>query len=150
MSHVRFGEVLEASNDKGPHKLVKIQSDGKEMIAEIWEPYGVQGSPPRQSTGLVLIPDGDEGKAVFIPKPPPKDRVDGQAEGEVTYKNHVAGQALKMDKDGNVTLELSGTFTVKAATFKVEADQDWTGDISHSGDYSQSGVHVDNNGPHTA
>lgn len=146
---IRFGEIIEPSADKGPHKLVRIQSEGKEMVAQVWEPYGVQGSAPKKSTGLLLIPDGDEGKAVFIPMPPPAERVDAQAEGEVTYKNHVAGQAFKFDKDGNATLEISGTFTVKAKTVKVEADQEWEGDITQTGDYDQTGVHTDSNGTHS-
>jgi hypothetical protein len=68
MSHphraIRFGRVLGPSKDKGPHKQVKVRSNGREFRAKVWEPYGVSGNPVTDSECLILVPEGDEGKAV--------------------------------------------------------------------------------------
>lgn len=107
MSHrmIRFGVIKAPSNDKGPHKLTTVVADGKEMQVQVIEPYGVQGSPIKDGMVLILTPDGDDGKAVGIMMPPPKDRVDQQKPGEVTYKNHVTGNRIQHDADGHTMIE---------------------------------------------
>lgn len=119
---IRFGVVTEVSKDAGPHKLIKVVADGKAMDVKIWEPYGVQGSAPAKSEVLIFTPDGDDGKAVGIVMPPPKDRVDGQKTGEVTFKNHVAGQTAKFDENGNVSVECSGTIRLTAKKIILDGD----------------------------
>jgi phage gp45-like len=119
---IRFGEIKEASTDAGPHKLIRVTADGKPMTVKLWEPYGVQGSPTVGGEVLIFTPDGDDGRAVAIAMPPPKDRVDGQKQGEVTIKNHAAGQTVKMDADGNVSVECAGTMTIKAPKIVLDGN----------------------------
>lgn len=109
----RWGEVVKASNDKGPYKLIRVQSDGHELTAIVLESYGVQGSPLNKGQCLLLPIDGDEGKMVAIVMPPPSKRTDQQKEGEVTYINHDTGNSIKHDVDGNTTIELPGGTVVK-------------------------------------
>ena len=108
MSEKRYpfmATIKAPSNDKGAFKQARFTADGHEFPAQIIEGYGVQGAPVTGGQALIIPVDGDMSKCVAIVMPPPKDRVDQQAEGEVTYKNHAAGQSLKFDKDGTATLE---------------------------------------------
>jgi phage gp45-like len=109
MSHphraIRFGRVLGPSKDKGPHKQVKVRSNGREFRAKVWEPYGVSGNPVTDSECLILVPEGDEGKAVVIPMPPPAKRRDGQSEGDLTYENIATGAFISMSADGSIVLQ---------------------------------------------
>lgn len=100
-----FAKMKSPSNDKGPHKQARFEADGHEFSAQIFEPYGVQGAPTTDGHALVIPVDGDMSKCIAIVMPAPRDRVDAQKEGEVTYKNHKGGQAMKFDKDGTVTME---------------------------------------------
>jgi hypothetical protein len=110
---IRFGTVTEPSNDKGPHKLVRGVADGKPLDFKAWETDGVESNPVKGSDVLILTPDGDDGKAVGLIMPPAKDRTDGQAEGEKTYKNHKTGNEIRHDKDGGtVKLHKSGDIGV--------------------------------------
>ena len=111
---IRWAEVREPSNDRGPHKLAELVADGKRMTAHVIEPYGFFSSPIKKGLAVVMIPDGDEGKAVAVMLPPPAERVDGLKEGELMLKNLIAGQFMKFDADGHCTLELPGNLTIKA------------------------------------
>lgn len=151
-----WGEVQKPSNDKGPYKGLRVQADGHSFNAQVIESGGYHQSPMTGSQVLVMLPDGDMGKAVVIGGQAPKDRVDGQTEGMVTIKNHKNGQTITMDANGNVNITLSGTcsiksdqMTVEAAKFTIDADMEINGNITHNGDNTQNGIHVDSNGPHT-
>lgn len=145
-----YAELIEVSKDAGPYKLAKVKAFGNEFYVHIAEPQGLQSNPINGSLVLVTKADGDLGKAFGTVLPPPKDRVDAQKEGEATYINHKAGQTMKFDEDGNVTITCSGTTTINAEKLVIKADVEIEGDIEQTGDYSQSGVHTDSNGPHTA
>lgn len=104
--NIRWAVITKASADKGPHKLCEVECDGKKMDVFVGETYGVQGSPHVGAHVLVATADGDEGKAIIIASMPrPKDRVDGQKEGEVTYKNHETENEIQHDKDGNTHIK---------------------------------------------
>lgn len=114
--NIRWGELKKASDDKGPYKLHTIECDGKEMDCQAIEGFGVQSNAIPGSQCLVLVPDGDEGKAVCIIMPPPEKRVDQQKEGEVTLKNHTTGNSIQhqANKDtvhtshGNIIMNSDG------------------------------------------
>jgi hypothetical protein len=59
---IRWGEMTKVSNDKGPYKLGRFQSEGHEVTAIILEPYGIQGSPMKGGQAILIPIDGDEGK----------------------------------------------------------------------------------------
>ena len=109
----RWGEVTEVSNDKGPYKLVRVQSDGQEVTAIVIEPYGIQGSPLKKGQAILFPMDGDEGKMVALIMPPPAKRVDQQKEGEVSYINHDTGNVMKHDADGHTTITTPGGTIIK-------------------------------------
>lgn len=100
--NMRWARVTKASADKGPHKLVEIETDGKTMDVYVGEVFGVQSSPHVGAMVLVALPDGDEGKGVIIASMPrPKDRKDGQKEGETSFINVDTGNTLQHDADGH-------------------------------------------------
>lgn len=110
--NIRFGVLTEESNDAGPHKLVRAKADGKPMDVKVWETYGVQASPTKDSDMLILSPDGDDGKAVGFIIPPPAKRTSGQKPGEVSYPNHLTGNTIVHDVDGNTIIKTpSGSIT---------------------------------------
>lgn len=113
----RWGQIVTVSNDKGPFKLIRVQSDGHEVTAKVLEPYGVQGSPMKDGIVLMFPLDGDEGKMIAIAMPPPAKRTDEQKPGEVSYVNHDTGNAMKHDADGTTT-----TTTKKDLVDKVGGD----------------------------
>lgn len=114
---MRWGEMVGESNDKGPYKLGRFQSDGQEVTAIIMESYGVQGSPLKGGQTLLIPLDGDEGKMLAFVLPPPSKRTDQQKPGEVSYPNHDTGNVMKHDVKGNTT-----TTTKKELVDKVGTD----------------------------
>lgn len=128
--NLRWGVVKTVSNDKGPHKVCEIECDGKKMTAFVGEVFGVQSVPHVGAQVVIGLLDGDEGKAVVLASMPrPKDRVDGQKEGEVSIKNHDTGNAIKHDKDGHTSVstkaDLNETVGAKR-TSTVETDNKLT------------------------
>lgn len=101
----RWGVLTKASNDKGPFKLGIFEVDGKsDIVALIFEPYGLQASALVGSSAAIFYPDCDEGRALAFVMAPPAKRIDGQAEGESSFANLDTGNVLKHDKDGNSVL----------------------------------------------
>lgn len=97
----RWGDIITESNDKGPYKLVRVQSEGHEFDAIVIESYGMQASPIEKGQVFVLPCNTDNGQAVALVLPPPAKRVDQQKPGEVSIKNHVSGNRTYMDNDGD-------------------------------------------------
>lgn len=104
----RFAEMKEVTNDKGPYKLARFEAEkGHTVTAQIIEPFGLQSSPMKGGQAILIPLDGDEGKFVALVLPPPKDRVDGQKEGETTLINNKTGTKVTMLENGNI--EITGT-----------------------------------------
>lgn len=101
---IRRGVVTKVSNDKGPHKLVTVKSEGQEFEVEVWETDGSESNPLEGSRCLLLPVQGDNGEMVAMIGAPPAERVDGQKPGEKTYKNHKTGNFIKHDDDGNTII----------------------------------------------
>lgn len=137
---MRWGEVVGASNDKGPYKLVRVQSDGQEVTAIVLEPYGVQGSPMKKGQAILIPIDGDEGKMVAIIMPPPAKRTDGQKEGEVSYPNHDTGNTIKHDVDGNTTITTPSGTIVKCHKDGNVGVKPGSGKKVYLGDVDASGM----------
>ena len=111
---IRFGVVTGVSEDKGPHKLVKAESEGNELIVKIFEVDGASSNPLEGSELLILDVQTDTGHAVALASAPPADRVDAQKAGEKTYKNHKTGNSIKHDDDGNTTIETTNDTFIKS------------------------------------
>lgn len=118
MSHgrmIRTGVVVEESKDAGPHKMIKVTADGKQMDVKVLDFAGLSGSPLKDSEVLLLIPDDDDGRAYAIPLgPPTKDRVDGQKPGEVDVRNHKSGSSTKYKDGGNVETHATADAIIKS------------------------------------
>lgn len=110
--NIRWGELTGVSNDKGPYKLHEVETDGKKMDVQAIEIYGMQGNAVKGGQVLILVPDGDEGKAVGIFMPSPKDRVEQQKEGEVQLKNHATGNSIQHAENGDTIVKTKGVFRV--------------------------------------
>jgi phage gp45-like len=102
---IRRAVVTKVSNDKGPVKLVTVESEGKEMDVEVFETDGASSNPLEGSSCLLLPVQGDDGQIVAIIGAPPAVRVDQQKPGEKTYKNHDSGNYIKHDADGNTVIK---------------------------------------------
>jgi phage gp45-like len=129
--NIRWGQLTGVSDDKGPYKLTEVETDGKRMNVIVVEPFGIQSVPHSNAQMLILVPDGDEGKAIGIAMPRPANRIDQQKEGEVTLQNHDEQQYVKLDANGNVNIVSpnanitvsapngSITFTCEGGTFTL-------------------------------
>lgn len=112
---IRTGVVVEESKDAGPHKMIKVTADGKQMDVKVLDFAGLSGSPLKDSEVLLLIPDDDDGRAYAIPLgPPTKDRVDGQKPGEVDVRNHKSGSSTKYKDGGNVETHATADAIIKS------------------------------------
>lgn len=105
---IRRGVVTKVSNDKGPHKLVTVESEGNEMEVEVMEPDGSSSSPLEGSNCWLFPVQGDAGEMVAMISAPPADRVDQQKPGEKTYKNHKTGNYIKQDDNGDTIISSAG------------------------------------------
>jgi hypothetical protein len=112
-SNILQGKLVSVSNDKGPFKIAEFVADGKTFFAQIVEPSGLQSSALAGSEALILLPDGDWGKAKAFVSPPPAKRVTGQKEGETGLHNHITGNAMVHDKDGNTFITTKDGSIVK-------------------------------------
>lgn len=100
--NIRFARVTKASVDKGPHKLCEVECDGKKMDVLVGETFGIQASPHIGALVAIALPDGDEGKAfIMMSMPRPKDRKDGQKEGETSFINVDTGNLIQHDASGH-------------------------------------------------
>lgn len=114
----RWGTVVGPSNDKGPHKLVRVKSDGHEATIEIIEPFGVQSNPIQGSKVLVMQLDGDEGKLVGIVMAPPARRMDKQKAGETSFASPHTANYMKHDADGNTKVVTTAELKEKVGADK--------------------------------
>jgi hypothetical protein len=163
----RWGQIIEVSNDKGPYKIARVQSEGHEFDVMIVEPSGVQVNPLKESQVWIFPNNTDTGQAVGLALPPPAKRFDQQKEGEAIFANHKQGQFIRMDDDGNIHIRpLAGKKViiegvdggdvelVHKGVQKHTGDREHTGNVAHTGNiqqtgnYTQGGVHIDNNGTH--
>lgn len=111
---IRRGVVTKVSEDKGPHKLVEVESEGNTLMVEVMEPDGSSSNPLEGSNCWLFPVQGDPGEMVAMISAPPADRVDGQKPGEKTYKNHATGNQIKHGADGNTTIETSADTIIKS------------------------------------
>lgn len=111
---IRRGVVIGVSNDSGPHKLVKVRTEGKEMVVEVIEPDGASSNPIEGSNCWLFPMQGDDGQMAAIISAPPADRVNGQKAGEKTYKNHATGNYIKHDEAGNTEIVTKGDTIIRS------------------------------------
>lgn len=111
----RLGEVIEVSNDKGPHKLVTVRCEDKEFICKVWESDGATSSPLIGSECMISPLNNDDGQWVAVIGAPPDKRVDGQKPGEKTYMNHKTGNYIKHADDASTEVNSAGDVIIKSA-----------------------------------
>lgn len=111
----RWGKLARVSNDKGPYKLATFSVDGVDREAHIFDVSGIQTNPQKDSLAFLICPDGDEGRAIAFVLPPPEKRIDGQKEGESTFANHVTGNTVQHQANGDTVVKTKGVFHVNPA-----------------------------------
>lgn len=109
LQYARYVKIVGPSNDKGPYKLIEVDSDGHKINAYVLENSGFASGPMTDGIGIAIPIAGDDGKVVIIPLSPAKDRYDGLKEGEVKIGNIKKGQTIFMDDDGNIVMKSTGT-----------------------------------------
>ena len=114
----RWATVVGPSNDKGPHRLLRVKSDGHEMTAEVYDPFGMAGNPIAGSKVLLVQLDGDEGKVVAFPMAPPARRMDKMKGGETALLSPQTGNYVKHDADGNPKIVTSAEMKEKVGADK--------------------------------
>lgn len=145
----RKGTIAEVDTDKGMARVKLADgADGKPVLSP-WVPWQTPAMgamkwniPPSVDEQVTIESDsGDMTDGVIAnslrsnanPQP-------GAKPGEMHMTN--AGFKMFVDQAGNVVIESSVGITLKGPTITID------GDIVHTGDNQQTGVHVDSNGPH--
>lgn len=111
---IRRAVVTKVSDDKGPVKLVTVESEGKEMTVEVFETDGASSNPLEGSSCILFPVQGDAGQMVAMIGAPPADRVDGQKAGEKTYKNHASGNFIQHDEAGNTKIKTTADTIIES------------------------------------
>lgn len=126
MSDIRFGVLMEPTNDAGPHKIGRVLLDGKVFAMQIMETGGVEGVDIGGARVEVRVPNGDMGQAVATVMPPPSQRTDQQQAGERMYMNYVTGNFMQHKADGSTELNTAGNTDVNTGgTATMEAQKEF-------------------------
>ena len=104
------------------------------------QPFGLTSHAPAGSIGHLLNVGGRSDQMWALGFEHPDHRPRNLGEGFTTLYN-AHGDAISLVQQ-----------QIRVVTGKViiQGDLELTGTFTHTGDYNQTGVHVDNNGPHTA
>jgi phage baseplate assembly protein V len=108
---------------------------------EHWHPYGMSYHPQVDAEVLTMALGGNPDHLIAMPGADRRYRMKNLAPGEFAIHDD-QGQKFHF-KRGGVELE-------SAKGIKLKGPITIEGDVTHTGNYNQSGVHVDSNGPHTA
>ncbi|MGE0022116.1 MAG: phage baseplate assembly protein V [Hyphomicrobium sp.] len=120
---------------------ISLLNGSKPTKVEHWERYGITYRPLEGAEVLAIALGGNPDHLVVTDVADRRHRPTNLNPGELMIHDH-QGQSILIGKD-----------YIKIATGKklvIESDVEITGDITHTGNYNQSGVHIDSNGPHTA
>lgn len=148
--------TLKKTDDSGSQQLVDYDGVADETHTEVYraQTHGFSSHAPAGSEGLVLALNARDAPIV-IGSEHKDHRPKGLREGG-SRQYDTAGSYVDLDADGNVSVKANGkAVTIEGATsilLKVGgcSIEITGGGITVVGDMNQSGVHVDNNGPHTA
>lgn len=120
---------------------ISLEDGHKPTKVEHWERYGVTQHPKPGAEVLAIAVNGNRDHMVVIDAGDRRYRLTGLAEGEIAVHDD-QGQVVHLKRD---------MIHVKSAKgIRIEGPIHFEGNITHNGNYSQTGVHVDSNGPHTA
>lgn len=142
--------IIGKTYDDGDQQLVDYKGLAGEEHTKVVRvmPHGLVSHAPEGSEGIVLAL-GDRDMPMLMGVESPKHRPKNvPAGGTMLYDTD--GTKVYLTADGKLLIESSGEVTIKSGKLKIEADIEITGNITHKGNYTQDGVHIDSNGPHTA
>lgn len=134
--------------DDGEFQLVHALGHADETFHKIGrnQPFGFSSHAPAGSVGHVLSVGGRRDAAWALGLEHPEHRPRNTAAGESVLYNAHGDVIFVHKKKIKVTTE---TFEVVAQTIKLTAAVEITGDITHTGNMTTSGVHTDSNGVHS-
>lgn len=128
------------ANDSGVFQYAQITYMGRTQNAQVWHDYGFSSSPPVQSMGITVSPQGREGdRMTFLCHP--KYRYRDLKPGETVVGNFVIEATLYFDEKGrgvltlpddliiscnNMTATVRGDLTVDVAGSSTMSATDWT------------------------
>lgn len=120
---------------------ISLLNGFKPTKVEHWERYGITYRPHEGAEVLAIALGGNPDHMVVTDVADRRHRPTNLKPGEVMFHDH-QGQSILIGED-SITIT-TGKKVV------INADMEITGNITHTGNYNQAGVHVDSNGPHTA
>lgn len=142
--------ILSSTKDSGDQQLLSYKGLHGEEHTDVvrLQYFGLSTHAPAGSQGVVVAM-GDRDMPVVVGVESPKHRPTNLPEGgSRLYDSN--GSYVDLDAAGNITAVSAASITIKTPKLKIEADIEIIGNITQTGNFTQSGVHVDDNGPHTA
>lgn len=116
------------TDDRGPQQMTRLAGLKNEELKNVVrvQSYGLSTNPEAGSEGVMLSLGGRSDRAMVLGVENPKKRVAELPPGGVALYGP-NGQVLKYvgndvtwDANGNMTITVSGTLTIKAAAIKFE------------------------------
>lgn len=135
--------VVDSSDASSKMQMLNIslKNGHKPTKVEHWERYGFTYRPHDGAEVLAFAVGGNPDHLVVTDVADRRYRPTGIEGGELVVH----------DDQGQVVHFKRGMIHIKSAKgIRIEGPIHFEGDITHTGNYNQSGVHIDNNGPHTA
>jgi len=120
---------------------VSLENGHKPTKVEHWERYGMTYHPKAGAEVMTLAVGGNRDHIIVFDAADRRYRMTGLSEGELAIHDD-QGQVVHF-KRGGIHVESALGITLKGP-IKIE------GNVTHTGNYNQTGVHIDSNGPHTA
>lgn len=143
-SLVQRGVVSKVDASKKMQTMnLRLRSGATPTNVEHWERYGVTYNPREGAEVLAMAIGGDPDHLAVIDAADRRYRMTELKSGELAVHDD-QGQMVHF-KRGGIHVK-----SAKGLTLECSAGITIVGDITHTGDYNQNGVHVDSNGPHTA
>jgi phage baseplate assembly protein V len=169
----RAGKVIERKIDEKLGPLVRVQYLDKQGLISKWLPIKQTGARATMmfyvpkignDVNVTMLPNGSEDGFVdgsfYNEKNPPPAGVDIDTRHfktedgsiieyrEVDSTFNFAGVGPIIVKGTTITVEGQQSVLVKAPMVTLEGAMHFTGDITHTGNMTTSGVHTDANGTH--
>ena len=114
--------IINAVNDSGGVQIVQMGGFSGEVLAGIerFQNFGFTSVPKKpDSSGtaeaVVVFPGGNRSHGIIVALEDRRFRITGLAEGESAMYSAVAGDTIKLDKDGNITIIATKDITITAS-----------------------------------
>lgn len=135
------GRIVE-THDDGDIQLITATGMKGQRFTKVGrnQPFGFSSHAPPRSIGTFLAMNGRPDQVWALGFEHPQHRP----------RNLDPGFTAVYNAHGDIISLVEREIRVVTGTLKITGDLVLEGTFTHTGDYAQTGVHTDNNGPHTA